>query len=188
MRVQVFEPSEDATGRERYQRVTIWPEDGTPFRFTFAYIEMSRGEGLEFAPVEVWIEQDVADPFERDAEGLPALLARPGPVPAVTGPAMRDLADRFAELDAVARANLIGALGPNVRVRGRRPRHELTDGFLREVAERYRGHREAGRSPVLTLAREHGVSRRTASNWVQKARAAGLLGPARQGRSGEEKS
>lgn len=175
MRVQVIEPAKRATGRERYWRVYIWPEDGTPFRFAFAYRRIQQvGVGVDHLLSEVWLEQDDED------------LIHEADAPFITGPVMREWADRFRDLEAVARANLIGALpAEGGRVRAPRARRELTDGFLFTIAERYRGHRELGRSPVLTLAHEYGVSRRTASNWVQKARAAGHLAAAPRGRAGE---
>ena len=48
----------------------------------------------------------------------------------------------------------------------------LTDAFLEEIAVRYL---VIGRGYAAAIAAEHNVSRRTATSWVEKARARGIL-------------
>jgi hypothetical protein len=64
----------------------------------------------------------------------------------------------------------------------------LTAEHLSEVAERYRKALKQGLPPTQTVADEMHAARSTAARWVAKARERGLLGPARRGRAGEEKS
>jgi hypothetical protein len=71
--------------------------------------------------------------------------------------------------------------------RARRPRgHRLTDDELRQVAQTYREALKArDRAPTDHVAKEHAVSRTTASRWIRLARDAGYLGPAIPYRAGE---
>jgi hypothetical protein len=63
-------------------------------------------------------------------------------------------------------------------------RHPLTEDVLREIAATYRA--STGGRPTLAIQQHFGLtSRRTASYWVNRARAAGHLGPAIWGRAGE---
>lgn len=166
MRVRLTMPTRRATGRGVYTRVTLWPED-SPLRVVFAFAVMQHDHGRrEHVLAEVWVQQDTDDPHD---------LEQLDDIPQVTGPVIRDLADRFAHFERIARSVLAEAIPETDRVVGTRKRRGLTDEFLSTIAGRYRGHRERGASPVLALAREEGVSRRTASNWVQKAREAGHL-------------
>jgi hypothetical protein len=63
-------------------------------------------------------------------------------------------------------------------------RRELSDSFIRAIADRYRAHREAGDPPTQSIMREEGVSRRTVGNWVAEARRKGFLESTTRGRSG----
>jgi hypothetical protein len=142
-----------------------------PFRITFAYLASVEDDGsdADISCVEFWLEQDVDSPEElagADTED----------VPLVTAAVLHDLAGRFHNLEAIAHAHLGAAAGVD-HVSGARRRRELSDAFLRDVADRYRAHRDAGAGPVQALARERGVSRRTAGYWVQRAREAGHLEP-----------
>jgi hypothetical protein len=63
-----------------------------------------------------------------------------------------------------------------VRAPGHRP---ITDEFLASVADVYR--RNIAHAPTQAVARTFGVKSRMASNYVDKARRAGLLPPTKQG-------
>lgn len=69
----------------------------------------------------------------------------------------------------------------------RRSRRQLTDKFLRSIAEIYREttNDSSGSSPNQMIAEQLGVSNSTAAYYVQKTRAKGFLGPALRGRAGE---
>jgi hypothetical protein len=63
----------------------------------------------------------------------------------------------------------------------RTPGHRaITDEFLASVADVYR--RNIAHAPTQAVARTFGVKPRMASNYVDKARSAGLLPPTKQGR------
>ncbi len=63
----------------------------------------------------------------------------------------------------------------------RTPGHRaITDEFLASVAAVYR--ENISRAPTQAVARTFGVKQRMASNYVDRARAAGLLPPTKQGR------
>jgi hypothetical protein len=170
MRVQLHLPGKRVTGRDVYHRVALMPSGpgDFPFRLVFAYLLDVDGDGRSrWDCVEFWLEQDVNDPEQ---------LHGRDDVPVITPPVMRDLASRFQRLEQVARAHLGTAPGVE-RVDIPRRRRELSDAFLRGVAASYRAYRDNGWSPTQTLARENGVSRRTAASWVAKAREAGHLEP-----------
>lgn len=63
----------------------------------------------------------------------------------------------------------------------RRPRHELTDAFLEDIARRYL---DLGRGYSAAIAAERDVSSRTAVSWVEKARDRGILSTSRPGAHG----
>jgi hypothetical protein len=58
----------------------------------------------------------------------------------------------------------------------------MTRDLLREVAEVYRANPDRPTTPV---SGHFVVPHRTAARYVEQARAAGLLGPARRGKAGE---
>jgi hypothetical protein len=157
--------------------VELSPEypDEFPFRITFAYLPDEAG-GWHCLGLQL----------EQNAESLQALFGTEDGVD-ITPAVMSDFAKRFKVLEAIARTYLGDFSGveqvQEERVRAGPRRRELSPGFLRVVAKRYRERLAAGVSPVQALAREEGVSRRTAANWVEKARAAGYLEPASRGRS-----
>jgi hypothetical protein len=163
MRVRLTLPGKKAPENERgVYRVMLAPDapDDFPFRITFDYMY---GEntlhcvGLHLAP---------------DVEELQDLEGTTSGAADLTPPTVRDLADRFRDLESIARAHLGAAPGVEHVSRARR-RRELSDGFLLRVAHEYRLHQAMGASPVQAIARSNGVSRRTAANWVSKSRAAG---------------
>lgn len=70
---------------------------------------------------------------------------------------------------------------PRAATLGRRARPGLSDEFLVEIARRYL---EIGRGYAHTIAFERGVSARTATSWIEKARARGILSRVRRGSHG----
>lgn len=60
----------------------------------------------------------------------------------------------------------------------------LTDDFLRSVAENYVWAIRCRQRPAPTIAEQTGYSVRTVHAWIRKARAQGILPPAKQGRVG----
>lgn len=58
---------------------------------------------------------------------------------------------------------------------------KLTDEFLEDVAKQYL---ELGRGYAAILGEKYGVSSRTATSWVEKARSRGILSPVRPGQFG----
>jgi hypothetical protein len=71
------------------------------------------------------------------------------------------------------------------RARSPRQGSPITNEHLTQVADVYRTALAAGRRPTQTIRERWHVERATASRWVAAARAAGLLGPATQGRASE---
>jgi hypothetical protein len=96
--------------------------------------------------------------------------------PAVSAPTLRELADRFDQLEDVARATFTQAtLGAGERAAPKvRTRRELSEGFLRDVVRRHARHRDQGRAPTAALAREEGVSTGTVKHWLRRARELGI--------------
>ena len=191
MDIRVTLPDDDATGRDRYSKVTITP-DSSPVRFEFSFmVSMADWRSVPlYVCMEVAVQQLVDDPAELDE------------YPNVNTAVMRDLAQRFDALEEAARMNLALATHNEVGTPGQDPtpagetrfrrgavaprrRRELTDEFLRDIAERYRGHLDRGMSPALALSREERVSVRTVRNWLKHARDKDLLGPGERGRAGE---
>lgn len=84
---------------------------------------------------------------------------------------------------AVARADAITGTVRQVRAARRDARRRVTDDLLRQVAVVYRG-RVTDR-PTTAVAEHFHVAHRTATLYVQRARAAGHLGAAVPGRAGE---
>lgn len=70
----------------------------------------------------------------------------------------------------------------------RKPRGELTDETLQQVAETYRTALATRKAPTKAVMKRWFVSRSTASRWVKRAREAGFLGPARPRVAGEEEA
>lgn len=77
-------------------------------------------------------------------------------------------------------------LAESVPVRGPRRRNSVTKQHLKEVARVYRQAVKEGHPPTKSVAENFGASHSTAARWVGFARQEGILGPARQGRSGGE--
>lgn len=97
------------------------------------------------------------------------------------GGATADGGSRFEAPSAIER----GRIATRALSAARSPRQgsPITSDHLKQVADIYRAALAAGERPTRAICERWHVTRPTASRWVAAARAAELLGPAKQGRA-----
>lgn len=166
-RVSLRFPGPRATDRRVAVTLT---EPATPFPITVYFVKVFDDErsGAE-ALINVGFE--VGHRFDSsEADGEKVLLERlPRPLPR---DAVELVAGRFRQYVEFARAAL--TLGDRRPTPGATPRaarrREMTDDFLSLIAEQYEAYSAGTGRAVTEISRAHGVSRSTASRWVDAAR------------------
>jgi hypothetical protein len=89
--------------------------------------------------------------------------------------AVRELADRYNQLERAARSAVELATGTGARVSAPvRTRRELSPEFLGDIVRRHDDYRKQGLPPTATLARAEHVSDGTVKHWLRKATDAGI--------------
>jgi hypothetical protein len=133
--------------------------DGGSFSYVMHMDDHPREDGsLEVACVGASVEQPPTDNREP-----------------ISQTAVRELADRYNQLERHARSAVGLATGTRARVSAPvRTRRELSPEFLGDIVRRHADYRAQGLPPTATLARAEHVSDGTVKHWLRKAAEAGI--------------